>query len=464
MALIARRTLLKILAAQVAAAGGSAIDTVRHRAPQPLSADAVTHDWLAFLGPTHDAVSTETRLSRELPPPLVWERAAGSGYASPAIAADRLVRFHRVDDQEIVECLDPETGARRWQFRYGTAYRDRYGYNNGPRSSPVLAPDRQRVYTMGAEGRLHCLDLDTGDLVWMRDIRQDYGVSQDFFGTASTPLLDDELLVVNIGAPGGACVAGFESASGREVWRAGEWGPSYASPIPGIVHGQHRVFVFAGGESNPPTGGLLCLNPLNGDVEFAFPFRSRTYESVNASCPVVFDDKVFVSASYRAGGALLQIAPDLSHRVAWTTQEFALHYNTAIHRDGYLYGFDGRNQGDASLACVDVLTGDVVWREVPLWTERFELGGRTREQRMGTARGSLLSVDGQFLCLGELGHLLWMDLSPQGYTEVSRCWLFAARESWALPVLSRGLLYVAQNTTDLLRSTGPRLLCYDLRA
>jgi hypothetical protein len=73
-------------------------------------------------------------------------------------------------------------------------------------------------------------------------------------------------------------------------------------------------------------------------------------------------------------------------------------------------------------------------------------------------------VDGQFLCLGELGHLLWMDLTPQGFKEVARTWLFAARESWALPVLSRGLLYVVQNTRDILHGTGPRLLCYDLRS
>ena len=151
----------------------------------------------------------------------------------------------------------------------------------------------------------------------------------------------------------------------------------------------------------------------------------------------------------------MEVRPDFTHRVAWTTQEFALHYNTPIHRDGYLYGFDGRNMGDASLACVDAATGQVVWREVPEWRETFELGGRQRQQLMGTARGSLLAADGQFLCLGELGHLLWMHMTPEGYREVSRAWLVAARESWALPVLSRGLLYVVQNTRDLLRGSRP---------
>ena len=195
-----------------------------------------------------------------------------------------------------------------------------------------------------------------------------------------------------------------------------------------------------------------------------FPFRSRTYESVNASCPVVFDDTVFISASYRTGGALVRVLPDFTPEVVWTTQELALHFNTAIHKDGYLYGFDGRNQGDASLACLDAADGSLVWREAPQWTETFEQAGRQRQAIMGTARGSLLAVDGQFLALGELGHLLWLDLTPDGYREVSRAWLAAAYESWTLPVLSRGLLYVVQNSRDLLTGAGPRLLCYDLRA
>jgi len=217
--------------------------------------------------------------------------------------------------------------------------------------------------------------------------------------------------------------------------------------------------VFAGGESNPPTGGLMSIDPANGKVDFSFPWRSRSYESVNAACPVVFDNKVFISASYRAGGALVQVNPDFTHKVLWTTQEFGLHWNTPIHRDGYLYGFDGRNEPDASLACVDVATGKVVWRETAEWDETLT----GRQVRVSTYRGTLLAVDGRYLCLGELGHLLWLDLSPKGYKELARTWLFAARESWTLPVLSRGLLYVVQNTRELTRTNGPRLLCYDLR-
>src|SRR5439155_15521750 len=227
--LISRRSLLQALAALPAQAlmkGAAPGQTLVHRKPKPLPQGAVTHDWTAFLGPSHNGVSTETRLSRTLPPPLVWEFGKGTGYASPAVAGDRLVFLHRVANQEIVECLHPETGSTYWQFRYATAFEDRYGYNNGPRSSPVL--DGERVYIMGAEGTLHCLELASGKIAWKRDLRVDYKVPQDFFGTASTPLVDGRLLIVNVGAPGGPCVVGLDKANGREVWRAGtEGGPSY---------------------------------------------------------------------------------------------------------------------------------------------------------------------------------------------------------------------------------------------
>ena len=443
---ISRRAIFQGLMAGLLGAGRVHAQTRVRSKPRPLAKDAVTHDWTSFLGPTHNAVSTETKLSRRLPPPLIWEFPRGSGYASPAIVGARLVYLHRVGGEELVECLEPETGASQWRFHYPTDYEDRYGYNDGPRSSPVV--DASRVFTVGAQGQVHCLELETGAVIWKRHLGKDYRVPQDFFGTASTPLVEGPLLIVNVGAPGGPCVVGFDKATGREVWRAGtEWGPSYASPVPAVVHGKRRVFVFAGGESSPPSGGLLSIDPADGRIDFAFPWRSRARESVNASCPVVFDNKVFVSASYRTGGALVGVAPDFSHRLLWSTQEFGLHFNTAVQKDGYLYGFDGRNEPDASLACVDAASGRVVWRETP--EEIY--------------RGSILAVDGHFLCLGEHGHLLWLDLRPKGYREISRASLFLAPETWGLPVLSRGLLYVTQNAPDVQTRAKPRLLCYDLR-
>ena len=228
------------------------------------------------------------------------------------------------------------------------------------------------------------------------------------------------MLIINVGATGGPTVAAFDKLTGKMVWGAGdEWGPSYASPVPAVIHGERRVLVFAGGESRPPTGGLLSINPSDGKVDFTFPWRSRTYESVNASTPTVIGNQVLISAAYQTGAALLDIMPDFSREVVWTNFEFDLHFTTAIHKDGYLYGFDGRNEPDAALSCIRLSDGKQMWRVEPEWKDTVDTGGRVREITMSTFRGSLMDVDGHFLAIGEWGHLLWLDLTPEGYKELS---------------------------------------------
>lgn len=437
-----------------------------HAAPKPLPIGAVTENWPRFLGPTHNAISRETKLLQTWPttgPDVVWEMQTGEGFATPTILNGRLIFFHRVGDKETVECLDPETGKRFWQFSYPSDYRDRYGFNNGPRSAPVL--DDGRAYVLGVQGKLHCLDLATGTIVWKRDIAAEFNVPQDYFGFVTTPLVEGDLLIVNVGAPKGPCVVGFDKRTGKVVWKAGDqWGPSCASPIPGVVHGKRRVFVFAGGDSRPPTGGLLCIDPANGKIDFRLPFRSKSYASVNASSPVIAGNQVFISSSYKTGGSLLDVLSDGSHKVVWRTDGLRSHFMTPILKDGFLYGFDGMNRNDMGLSCVDFKTGARRWREQPDFPEPVKVNGEEKTVHYSTDQGSLLYVDGRFLCLGQQGHLLWLDLSPEGYKELARTRLFCADETWGVPALSRGLLFVTQNKRDTRTGTPPRLICYDLRA
>ena len=443
-----------------------------HAAPKPLVAGAVSSDWPCFLGATHDMKSPETKLLKEWPkegPTLLWEMKRGTGYTSPSVAGERLVYMHRQGAEEIVECVNAESGAALWRHAYPTTYEDRYGYNNGPRASPLIADGK--VYTYGAQGKLHCLELSTGRVIWVRGIDEEFKVPQDFFGTATTPLLEGNTLIINVGAPDGPCVAGFDKDSGKMVWsaEANGWGPSYASPVPGTVQGVRRVFVFAGGASKPPTGGLVCLDPANGAVDFTFPWRSKSFESVNASCPVVIGNQVFISATYQTGGVLLNLLPGIKPEVAWKSDDFGIHFMTAIHKDGYLYGFDGRHDQNSQLVCFEVKSGKEMWREKPTWTEtvnyidRLTQEKKTREVTRGDYRGSLLEADGHFFCLGEAGHLQCWQLTPQGMKEIARSWLFDASETWTPLVISKGLLYVVQNQKDNLTGATPRLMCFDLR-
>ncbi|MEA3209762.1 MAG: hypothetical protein QOE70_2819 [Chthoniobacter sp.] len=426
--------------------------------PKPLPQGAVTSDWPRLLGPAHNASSPETRLLHEFSkgaPRIVWEVAKGNGFGGPAIAGERLVIFHRVGQDETVECLHAETGRRFWSFHYSATYRPRYGGSEGPRTSPVI--EDGRVFTFGITGQLHCLDLASGTVRWKHDLAREFQMGPAFFGYGSTPLVLGSRLIVQLGgkvAGKSVNTAAFDVATGELLWTAvHEWGASYASPVPARLHGRDCVLVFAGGESHPPTGGLLIIDAATGEVLGSASHRADIAESVSASSPVVVSAepgqpaRVLVSESYSAGAACVEIAPDFRIKPAWTADNFGLYWMTPIVRDGCVFGFSGQSERLAELVCHDAATGKEIWRN--------DLGG-------GFGRASLLAVDGAVLCLGEFGDLAWLDLSAKGAAIKTRAKLFNAPETWTLPAVSRGLLYVSQNEPGAGGSR-PRLICYDLR-
>ncbi|MCB1091950.1 MAG: PQQ-like beta-propeller repeat protein [Verrucomicrobiae bacterium] len=436
-----------------------------HAAPKPLPEGAVTEDWPRFLGPNDNATSGETKLLSGFPEgglKKVWEMEKGTGYTSPAIADGKLVMFHRLGDQETTECLDPETGKRFWSVAYPVEYRDRYGYSNGPRASAVI--NGGKVYTMGVTSVLTCLDLKTGTKLWQRDLASDFKVSPAFFGHGSCPLVYEGKVIVNLGGADQLSVAAFDQHTGKLIWGTRhEWGASYASPVVKTLLGEPRLLVFAGGESDPANGGLLCIDPKTGTLHDAYPWRADKYESVNGSTPVVVgDNRVYISDAYMIGGVMLELTPELKWKEAWKAPDFGMHWMTPLVKDGCLYAFRGRNEPDAWLACYDAATGQEKWREDPEWSFQLPNGGR--DYRLRFFRGSLLQADGRTWALGELGTLAIFDLSPAGLKIVDRTQLFLARSTWSLPVLHRGLLYISQHEENFLDGSGARLICYDLRA
>ncbi len=432
-----------------------------YQSPKPLSPQAVTSDWKDFLGPTHNGYSPETHLLDSFGdsgPAKVWEVTRGEGYAAAAVIADKVVIFHRKGNEEWIECLQAETGQRIWMHRYESNYKDRYGFGNGPRCRPIS--DGEYVYTLGVQAQLHCLELSTGRVLWKRDLKSEFDLTLDFFGVGGAPLLEGNKLIVNIGATKGPCVAAFDKHTGKMLWGAGdEWGPSYSSPIAADTRAGRKVFVFAGGESRPATGGLLVIDPESGEVSCRFPWRGGRYESVNASSPVIVDNKVYISECYGAGGVCLEIQEDGSCKELWRNEVLNTHFMTAIHKDGYLYGVDGHGPRNAPIVCIKLETGELMWKHEPEWMASVD----SQSYNLMPALASFIEVDGRTLVLGQYGHLAWLDLNPEGYKELELSHLFLARQTWAMPALSKGLLYVGQNDEGIDGSP-TRFICYDLRA
>src|SRR6266436_7418148 len=136
-------------------------------------------DWPQFLGPTRNGVYTGPPLAESWPangPRLVWRKKVGQGFSGPVVAGNRVILFHRVGAEEVVEALDTGTGATQWRYAYPTVYRDDFGFDEGPRAVPVVA--NGRVYTFGAEGELTALELATGKGLWHVNVMQQFGVAK----------------------------------------------------------------------------------------------------------------------------------------------------------------------------------------------------------------------------------------------------------------------------------------------
>ncbi len=442
------RALISIVAfavgVQIALAAPEAFDRLTyHSPPKPLSPEAVTEDWPRFLGLRHDLHSKETRLLKSFPdvgPGKVWEVERGSGHAPVVIAGDYLVMIHELDGREMIECLHPETGKRYWKVDYPVQLGSNYGIRDAPRAGPVI--DGDLVFAVGVQSDLHCLKLRSGELVWKKDLDESFGPAPLFFGRGSCPLVIEDQLIVNVG--GDACVASFNKRTGDLLWKTEhEWHASYASPVPAEINGLKRVMVFAGGMVRPPTGGLLSIDPSNGEIEAAIPWRAQMFASVNAASPVVVENGVFITEAYTEGGALIDFAKGGSASIRWKAERFGSQFTTPVSHDGYLYGVHGT--GGTEIVCYEIESGKEMWRD----------GIDLENARLG--RASLLHVDGAFLCIGDQGTLIWLDLSPQEAKIISQTQLFRAPETWGIPTVSKGLLFVNQN------AMGSRLICYDLR-
>jgi outer membrane protein assembly factor BamB len=387
-------------------------------------------DWPRFLGPHQNNTSLETGILLEWPaagPNIIWRKTLGLSYSTPVVQRDRLVVFHRVDNKERVDCLNATNGAPIWSHTYASEYVDRYGYNGGPRASPLIHDDK--VYTYGAEGMLTCLALKDGRKVWQRHINREFKVPQGFFGVATAPVIDHGLLLLNVGAPDNGSIMAFDRSSGKLKWRVGNDEASYATPVVHTI-GDERLGIFF------TRSGLMTVALPTGSIRHTYPLRARVNESVNAASPVVVENMVFLSAAYRVGSVALRIAGDKIETHWRNTTNMQNHWATCIHVDGNLYGAHGRHESEARLRCIELASGKVRWT-----------GGR------GLGRASMILVEKHFIALGERGQLALIEMSPDHYTEKYRVQCLGY-PSWSPPVLANGRLYVRDETT---------LLCLDLR-
>ena len=434
---------------------------------------AVAEDWPWFLGLRHDGTSAETSVNLEWPedgPNVLWKHEVGTGYSAPSTLGERLVIHHRQGDKEIVSCRSVKDGSVVWEHGYESEFSDPYGYNNGPRCSPVLT--ETHCYTLGAEGRLCCTDMKTGKVVWQHALKEKHDLPRWFFGVGCSPILNGDRLIVFVGGQPNSGVVAFNTSDGSIAWEAvgkqtwdgaidahtkepyrwtgSEMVISYSSPLIATIHGQRHLLCLV-------RQGLVSLDPATGEENFHYWFRSKTHDSVNAARPVVIDDQIFLTAAYEVGSALLKVKPDgKSFTEVWRDEENMLaHWSTPIHVDGFLYGFSGRHENQGELRCVRVEDGRVMWESTGFSGTASDLArdrqtGKIIDRKTGKAvpfpyfgRGSLIQVGDRFVVLGERGTLAVVHVDSKEFKEDRRTSFDEiGYPAWAAPVLSNGRLYL----------------------
>lgn len=364
-------------------------------------------EWPQWRGPTRDGVWTETgvleRFSSQ-PLPIKWRAKVGSGYNGPTVADGRVFVTDRVKspvEGERVLCFDAMTGKSLWAHVYECTYR-RVGYPAGPRASVTV--DGPRAYSLGTMGHLFCCDAAKGRVRWTHELYNRYAIRMPTWGIAAAPLVEDDLVIVQIGGRDGACLVAFDKVTGRERWRALEDSASYSAPIV-IQQAGRRVLVCITGQR------VVGLDPATGQLHWDSPFPPSRMV-ITIATPVFDGEHLFVTSFYD-GSLLLRVDPDrLAVREVWRRKgpnerdTDALHsiIATPLLQGDHIYGVDSYGE----LRCLDLKTGDRLWEDL------------TATPKARWSNVHMVRNGDNIWMFNERGELIISRLSPDGFHEISR--------------------------------------------
>ena len=400
---------------------------MRRLLPLLILSHTIYADWNQFLGPNRNGVAdSETNikiLSETEDYPTLWKVKVGDGHSSPVVSDGKVVLHHRIGNSEILQAFDSKSGRSLWKVEQLSNHSDSYDSNLGPKSTPTIA--NNKVYSYGVGGQLTCTDLETGKILWTHDAAEQFRSGAGFFGRCSSPLVINQLVLLNLGGrenDKGAGVAAFDAQSGKLVWQATDHEASYASPILANLHGKPTAVFFT-------REGLVgaTLTGKTPSVIFDTYYRPAMHASVNAASAVhCGDNNIFASTCYGVGAATWEVAPDGNLKQLWKKEDLMdCHFATPVYYKDHLYGIHGRQESGTQIRCIDPTKGELIWTS------------RTMSP------GLLLIADGKLVTLLESGELVIAEASPKGFKELSRRQILGSGRSY--PALSDSVLYARDN-------------------
>ncbi len=394
-------------------------------------------DWPQWRGPHRDGKSPETGLLQQWPeggPTLLWTcREVGRGFSGPAVVQDSLYTLGFVEDKESAIKIDLQTGKVQWITSIGDFYENAWG--GGPRTTPTV--DGKRVYALAGQGNLTCLDSGTGEIVWKKNLVDDFGGKIPNWGYSESPLVDGQKVVVK---PGGKkCVVALNKNDGELIWATQglDDQAAYASFVKTVAHGVPLYISMT-------SGGVVAVHAETGQLQFQYPKTANRVAVIPT--PIIEEELVYSTSGYGTGCGLVKLIPgdkqqSVNFEEVYFNKGMQNHHGGVILHKGYIYGYS--NSGGWS--CQEFQTGEMKWRRGKL------------------PKGSLIYADNRLYCYSKNdGTCALVEPTPKAWTEHGR--LTIPEETklergrgaiWTHPVVAQGKLFLRDQ--DLL-------FCYDISA
>jgi outer membrane protein assembly factor BamB len=343
-------------------------------------APAAVRGWLNWRGPQQNGTSLEKGLPEKWAVGGVNHRwtvdLAGGG--TPVIADGRVFvlgyQGEGPDLQEVLACLDAETGRKLWEFRFNDFLSD-IVYDRYAIGSPTVDPETGNVYAITAAGTFSCFTRD-GRMLWQHPMMEQFGRLTFPNGRNGAPLIDDDLVIArgitsNWGGEGPAMdrFYAFDKKSGQLVWSSGPGEQpkdnSFALPVLAWRAGK-RVFYTGDG-----SGNIVCVNVRTGTPIWRYPVSAGGFNS----SVVVHKGKVIglhndENRDSSSAGAMVAVKLDAEPKPVEGGGTPVLEKSAEVWRNGLravssspvLVG-DRLYQVDWTgiLSCVDPETGRILW-------------------------------------------------------------------------------------------------------
>jgi outer membrane protein assembly factor BamB len=399
---------------------------------------ALADDWPQWRGPERNGISGETGLLKEWPaegPPVRWRsKEVGSGYSTPSVVGERIFLLGNEGmENEFVMALAVGDASRLWMTKLGNVGANRGPQYPGARSTPTV--DETRVYALGSDGDLACLDAATGEVQWRKNLRSDFNGQPGNWAYAESPLIDGDLLIC---APGGteATIVALNKNNGDVVWKSaipeGDQA-AYASTTIAEIGGVKQYIQFL-------QKGVVGIDAKTGKPLWRYE-RTARGSHANIPTPVAFQDHVYSGAGQSGGGLVKLSASDgaFTAEQVYFGAKLPTQVGGAVRVGEHLYGTTAR-----ALLCVEYLTGNLKWEDRSI------------------APGSLCYADERLYLHGENGEVALIEATPEAYLERGR---FTPAnlpdhsgrnpKAWAYPVIANGHLYIRNQNL---------LSCYNVKA